>query len=167
MLFYGVLLRIHGFENVNKVPIAAVIGAFGKELQHPSEGQDLSQEQAAFSTDYLKTLQPDSVMRRNSESHHLNAEKVTELKAGTEMEQAVVLNEESSMAFQETRIEKTEQCAAQKQKQYLFFQTVNHAKVLSDLKSKPKGILGGYLNIRSVIPKIDQIYTLLCDSNFV
>lgn len=59
------------------------------------------------------------------------------------MEQAVVLNEESTMAFQETRIEKTEQCAAQKQKQYLFFQTVNHAKVLSDLKSKPKGILGG------------------------
>lgn len=55
--------------------------------------------------------------------------------------------------------------AVQKQKQYLFFQTVNHARVLWDVKCKPKGILGGHLNIRSLISKRDQISVLLLDSN--
>ncbi|XP_048064764.1 taste receptor type 1 member 1-like [Megalobrama amblycephala] len=53
--------------------------------------------------------------------------------------------------------------AAQKQKQH--FQTVNHARVLWDVKRKPKGILGGQLNIRSLIPKRDQVSALLLDSN--
>ncbi len=34
-----------------------------------------------------------------------------------------------------------------KQRQTLFFQTVNHAKVVWDPTVKPKGILGGHLNI--------------------
>lgn len=53
--------------------------------------------------------------------------------------------------------------AAQKQKQYLFFETVNHARVLWEPTCKPKGILGGQLNIRSLISKKDQIAALLMD----
>lgn len=46
-----------------------------------------------------------------------------------------------------------------------YFQSVNHAKIIWDLKSKPKGILGGHLNILSVISKGDQVQHLLMDSN--
>ncbi len=35
-----------------------------------------------------------------------------------------------------------------KQRQFRLFQTVNHAKVIWDSKTKPKGIVGGHLNIR-------------------
>lgn len=52
-----------------------------------------------------------------------------------------------------------------KQKQTLFFQTVNHAKVVWDPAVKPKGILGGHLNIRSLVPKCDEIRILLSESN--
>lgn len=55
--------------------------------------------------------------------------------------------------------------AAQKIKNYPLFQSVNHARVLWDAKCKPKGILGGQLNIRSLIPKRDQVSALLLDSN--
>lgn len=55
--------------------------------------------------------------------------------------------------------------ASRKQKQYLFLQTVNHAKVIWDSQIKPKGILGGHLNIRSIIAKEDRIHTLLTESN--
>ncbi|MEQ2189935.1 hypothetical protein GOODEAATRI_030422 [Goodea atripinnis] len=44
--------------------------------------------------------------------------------------------------------------AINKQKHYLFFQTVNHARVVWDPALKPKGIFGGHLNIRSLIPKL-------------
>ena len=52
-----------------------------------------------------------------------------------------------------------------KQRQFRFFQTVNHAKVIWDSKTKPKGIVGGHLNIRSIISKQDQVQHLLTDSN--
>lgn len=52
-----------------------------------------------------------------------------------------------------------------KQRQYLFFQTVNHAKIIWDPTVKPKGILGGHLNIRSLHPKCDEIRILLIGSN--
>lgn len=52
-----------------------------------------------------------------------------------------------------------------KQKQFRFFQTVNHAKVIWDTKTKPKGIVGGHLNIRSIISKRDQVQHLLTNSN--
>ena len=38
-----------------------------------------------------------------------------------------------------------------KQRQFRFFQTVNHAKVIWDSKTKPKGIVGGHLNIQNKI----------------
>lgn len=55
--------------------------------------------------------------------------------------------------------------AAFQQKGVKYFQTVNHAKVIWDSKKKNKGITGGLLNIRSIIPKRDQIQHLLMDSN--
>lgn len=48
---------------------------------------------------------------------------------------------------------------------FKLFRTVNHARILRDSRSKPSGILGGHLNIRSVIPKNDQIQHLLYESN--
>lgn len=42
-----------------------------------------------------------------------------------------------------------------KQHQNLFFQTVNHAKVIWDLTVKPRGVFGGHLNIRSLILKLE------------
>ncbi len=35
--------------------------------------------------------------------------------------------------------------------------TLNQAKVIWDPKCKPKGLFGGHLNIRSILPKCDQI----------
>ena len=52
-----------------------------------------------------------------------------------------------------------------KQRQFRFFQTVNHAKVIWDSKTKPKGIVGGHLNIQSIISKQDQPQHLLKYSN--
>lgn len=46
-----------------------------------------------------------------------------------------------------------------------FFKTVNQSKVIWDPQSKPRGLLGGRLNIRSVISEIDQINHILTDSN--
>lgn len=43
--------------------------------------------------------------------------------------------------------------------------TLNHAKVIWDAKSKPKGLLGGHLNVRSISSKTDQVEKLLTDSN--
>lgn len=54
---------------------------------------------------------------------------------------------------------------AQKQKPFQLFQTVNHARVIWDSKLKSKGILGGHLNIRSIILKRDQVEHLLMNSN--
>lgn len=55
--------------------------------------------------------------------------------------------------------------AALKQKELKIFQTVNHAQIIWNPQTKPKGILGGHINIRSILPKIDQINRLLTDSN--
>lgn len=52
-----------------------------------------------------------------------------------------------------------------KQQRTKLFQTVNHANVLWNPKSKPKGIFGGHLNIRSVVSKTEQLEHLLTDSN--
>jgi len=46
-----------------------------------------------------------------------------------------------------------------------LFQTVNHARIIWNSESKPKGILGGHINLRSKLPKIGQIHNLLTDSN--
>lgn len=54
--------------------------------------------------------------------------------------------------------------AASKQTTFRLFQTVNHAKILWDPKVKPKGILGGHLNIKSVVSKTEQLEHLLTDS---
>ena len=55
--------------------------------------------------------------------------------------------------------------AVAKQQKYRLFQTVNHAKVLWDPKVKPKGVFGGHLNIRSAVPKSEQLEQLLTYSN--
>lgn len=52
-----------------------------------------------------------------------------------------------------------------KQQNMKLFETVNHASVLWNSKTKPKGIFGGHLNIRSVVSKTEQIEHLLTDSN--
>uniref|UniRef100_A0A672J846 Reverse transcriptase domain-containing protein n=1 Tax=Salarias fasciatus TaxID=181472 RepID=A0A672J846_SALFA len=46
-----------------------------------------------------------------------------------------------------------------------LLQALNHAKVIWDAKSKPKGLLGGHLNIRSIASKPDQVEKLLTGSN--
>ncbi len=55
--------------------------------------------------------------------------------------------------------------ATMKQRQSKLFQTVNHAQIIWNSDTKPKGILGGHINIRSILSKIDQIQNLLIDSN--
>ncbi len=55
--------------------------------------------------------------------------------------------------------------AIKKLRKLNFLQTVNNARVLWDPCAKPSGLLGGHLNIRSLIPKSDQIKHLLTDSN--
>ncbi len=45
-----------------------------------------------------------------------------------------------------------------------FFQTLNQAKTVWDPKFK-KGLLGGHLNVRSMVPKREQLEHLLNDSN--
>lgn len=60
----------------------------------------------------------------------------------------------------------TDECrSTMKQKEHRFFQTVNHAKIVWNNKSKLRGILGGHLNIRSLMPKLDQVHILLTESN--
>lgn len=46
-----------------------------------------------------------------------------------------------------------------------LFRTVNQARMLWDFQAKPSGLLGGHLNIRSAIPKEDQLQHLLYESN--
>lgn len=57
------------------------------------------------------------------------------------------------------------QNSTRKQRELEFFQTINHAQVIWNYQSKPKGILGGHINIRSILPKMDQIHNLLTGSN--
>lgn len=52
-----------------------------------------------------------------------------------------------------------------KQRQMKLFQTVNHASVLWNPLTKPKGIFGGHINIRSVMSKTEQLEHLLLGSN--
>jgi len=52
-----------------------------------------------------------------------------------------------------------------KNKKWGFFQTVNQSRTIWDPKVKPKGLLGGHLNIRSIISKSEQIHHLLLESN--
>lgn len=52
-----------------------------------------------------------------------------------------------------------------KNKKWEVFQTVNHSRTVWDPKAKPKGLLGGHLNIRSILSKSEQIQHLLLDSN--
>lgn len=42
---------------------------------------------------------------------------------------------------------------------------MNHAKVIWDSKSKPKGIFGGHLNIHSILSKREEVQHLLSESN--
>lgn len=55
--------------------------------------------------------------------------------------------------------------ATLKQRHLKLFKTVSHAQIIWNSETKPKGILGGHINIRSILPKIDQIQNLLTDSN--
>ncbi len=52
-------------------------------------------------------------------------------------------------------------------KDFHLFKTANHEKLLWDSCSKPKGLLMGNLNIRSVASKTEQLEQLLTNSNFV
>lgn len=53
----------------------------------------------------------------------------------------------------------------QQRRDCLSIQTVNHAKILWNPCVKPTGLLGGHLNVRSIISKTDEIDKLLSDSN--
>ena len=46
-----------------------------------------------------------------------------------------------------------------------MFQTINHAQIIWNNKSKSSGILGGHLNVRSLLQKLPQIEILLSGSN--
>ena len=52
-----------------------------------------------------------------------------------------------------------------KNRKWEVFQTVNHSRIVWDPKAKTKGLLGGHLNIRSILSKSEQIQHLLLDSN--
>ncbi len=52
-----------------------------------------------------------------------------------------------------------------KQRQFKLFRTVNHARILWDIDAKPKGLLGGHLNIRSIVSKCDEMKHLVTNSN--
>lgn len=52
-----------------------------------------------------------------------------------------------------------------KQHKMRFFQTLNNAKFIWDSRSKPKGLLLGHINIRSIVTKAEQMEHLLIDSN--
>ncbi len=52
-----------------------------------------------------------------------------------------------------------------KNRKWDVFRTVNHSKIVWDPKAKPKGLLGGHLNIRSIKSKSEQVHHLLLDSN--
>lgn len=51
-------------------------------------------------------------------------------------------------------------------RRWKVFQTVKNSKISWDSKAKPKDILGGHLNIRSLKSKYDRINHLLADFNF-
>lgn len=55
--------------------------------------------------------------------------------------------------------------AVVKNRKWNVFQTVNHSKIIWDSKSKPNGLFGGHLNIRSLISKSAQIQHILTESN--
>ncbi|KAK0142318.1 putative RNA-directed DNA polymerase from transposon X-element [Merluccius polli] len=55
--------------------------------------------------------------------------------------------------------------AIKKYRKTNIFKTLNHAKIVWDPKSKPTGLLGGHLNIRSAVSKQSQLEHLLSDSN--
>ncbi|XP_038566585.1 uncharacterized protein LOC119897093 [Micropterus salmoides] len=44
-----------------------------------------------------------------------------------------------------------------KNRKWEVFQTVNHSRTVWDPRAKPKGLLGGHLNIRSLLSKSEQI----------
>lgn len=46
-----------------------------------------------------------------------------------------------------------------------MFHTLNQAKQIWDPRAKPKGLLGGHLNIRSMALKREELEHLLCNSN--
>ena len=46
-----------------------------------------------------------------------------------------------------------------------MFQTINHAQIIWNPKSKSSGVLGGHINVRSLLQKLPQIEILLSDSN--
>lgn len=50
-------------------------------------------------------------------------------------------------------------------RKFELFQPVNQSKTLWDKRLKPKGLLGGHLNIRSIVSKTEQLQGLLIDSN--
>lgn len=52
-----------------------------------------------------------------------------------------------------------------KQRGFKLFRTVNQAQILWDSRAKWSGLLGGHLNIRSAIPKSEQLQHLLYESN--
>lgn len=51
------------------------------------------------------------------------------------------------------------------QQETKFLQTVNHVKVVWDCSIRPKGILGGHVNVKSLPAKAEQIEKLLMGSS--
>ena len=50
-----------------------------------------------------------------------------------------------------------------KNRKWDVFRTVNQSRTVWASKAKPKGLLGGHLNIRSIKSKSDQVHHLLLD----
>ncbi len=52
-----------------------------------------------------------------------------------------------------------------KHRKWKVFKTVNNSRLIWDAHSKPKGLLGGHINIRSILSKCEQVQHLLQESN--
>ncbi len=76
-------------------------------------------------------------------------------------------NKDNARPFGVNRLQGTFKLRAHNEtKGFHLFKTANHEKLLWDSRSKPKGLLMGHLNIRSVASKTEQLEQLLTNSNF-
>ncbi|KAK0138886.1 RNA-directed DNA polymerase from mobile element jockey [Merluccius polli] len=53
-----------------------------------------------------------------------------------------------------------------KHRNWNIFNTVNNYRLVWDPRNKPSGLLGGHINIRSILSKCEQVQHLLQESNF-
>lgn len=103
---------------------------------------------ASLNTSNTLPAKTANAMQQGSKNHHDN---LTGTRVG---ESYLVINKKQQING-----------AIVKHRKYKFFESLNNAHVKWDLKAKPRGLLGGHLNIRSIMSKYDQVQSLLSESN--